>query len=245
METYGEVVYMILDNLKINADDSYYEEEHIINLIEQYRNLLLKQKYSDIRKEVSMSNFQYFNTDLIFLESTKDTSKSALGYLKSTLPIPSITNFNSQNITKVRASEDFWNGEIAFIDFNQFKYVGFDRWLQNIIYCTIGPDNHLYLKSNNPQYQYLKNINIISIFENPKKIYELNEAADVNNNSSILDKIFPVEGELIPMIIATVVKLLREAIYKPEDDTNNANDDLDSLENDRYNRQVAARRAAQ
>ena len=46
-------------------------------------------------------------------------------------------------------------------------------------------------------------------------------------------------------IIATVVKLLKEAMYKPEDDANNANDDLDSLENDRYNRQVAARRAAQ
>ena len=47
------------------------------------------------------------------------------------------------------------------------------------------------------------------------------------------------------MIIATVVKLLKEAMYKPEDDTNNANDDLDSLENDRYNSiEDCTRRAA-
>ena len=48
--TYREVVFMIKDLLKLNSQESYFEEEHIIYLAHQQRMMLLKQRYNDIRR---------------------------------------------------------------------------------------------------------------------------------------------------------------------------------------------------
>ena len=47
--TYKEIVYMCLDTLKITSDDSIFNEDHILFLINRYRSILLQQKYADIR----------------------------------------------------------------------------------------------------------------------------------------------------------------------------------------------------
>ena len=45
----------------------------------------------------------------------------------------------------------------------------------------------------------------------------------------ILDKKFPIEGELIPLLIQSVVKELIGAAYRPRDIYNNALDDISDL----------------
>ena len=52
MNTLREMVYMVIDQLKNLSDDSYYTEEHIIYLLNKYRALLLKQRYSDVKRQV-------------------------------------------------------------------------------------------------------------------------------------------------------------------------------------------------
>jgi hypothetical protein len=42
MSTFRDIVYMIMDELKLSSDDSYYTEDHIIFLISKYRAFLLK-----------------------------------------------------------------------------------------------------------------------------------------------------------------------------------------------------------
>lgn len=56
--TYAEVVYMILDELKLSSDDSYFNEYHVLMLADKYRAAILKQRYKDIRKQVPYSNYQ-------------------------------------------------------------------------------------------------------------------------------------------------------------------------------------------
>ena len=56
--TYREIVYMCLDTLKITSDDSIFNEDHILFLINRYRSILLQQKYSDIRNQVLSSKNQ-------------------------------------------------------------------------------------------------------------------------------------------------------------------------------------------
>ena len=56
--TYAEVVYMILDELKLSSDDSYFNEYHVLMLADKYRAMILKQRYKDIRKQVPYSNYQ-------------------------------------------------------------------------------------------------------------------------------------------------------------------------------------------
>ena len=43
--TYREIIYMCLDALKITSDDAIFNEDHILFLVNKYRNLLLQQKY--------------------------------------------------------------------------------------------------------------------------------------------------------------------------------------------------------
>ena len=65
MATYREVTFMILDKLKSNTDDRYFEEDHIVFLINEYRAFLLKQRYSDIKKQIPESNYQTICLDLV------------------------------------------------------------------------------------------------------------------------------------------------------------------------------------
>lgn len=43
---------MCLDQLKVTSDDSYFTEEHVMSLASNIRALILKQRYSDIKKEI-------------------------------------------------------------------------------------------------------------------------------------------------------------------------------------------------
>ena len=52
MNTYKELVYMCLDELKGSSDDFTYTEDHIVFLLTKYRVFLLKQRYSDIKKPI-------------------------------------------------------------------------------------------------------------------------------------------------------------------------------------------------
>ena len=51
MSTFREIVYLVLDELKLTSDDATFTENHIIYLINNYRSFLLKQRYSDIKKK--------------------------------------------------------------------------------------------------------------------------------------------------------------------------------------------------
>lgn len=65
MSTYKEIVYSVLDEIKSISDDSLFTEDHVIFLAEKYRTFLLKQRYSDIKKQIPESNYQTICLDLI------------------------------------------------------------------------------------------------------------------------------------------------------------------------------------
>ena len=58
MASYRELVYAVLDELKLSVDDSYFTEDHCIFLLNKYRGMILKQQYKDVKKEIPESNFQ-------------------------------------------------------------------------------------------------------------------------------------------------------------------------------------------
>ena len=89
--TYKEIVYMCLDTLKVTSDDSIFNEDHILFLINRYRSILLQQKYPDIRNPVSTSNYQTLCLDLT-LDDTKSIDICKDTVLRSTEKIPSLLN---------------------------------------------------------------------------------------------------------------------------------------------------------
>lgn len=224
MRTYRQLIYLVLDELKLMSDDSSFTEDHIIFLLSKYRAFLLKQRYSDVRKEVPLSNYQTLCLDLEEHEGIEGLSCEGT-YMRSTKKIPEAMNVGQSRVH----SGDYFNGEVTYISRDRLRYVGHNKWLQNIIYATKGPDGYLYLKSSNPQLYYLEKIKFTGVFSDAEEASELE--CEQPESCDILDKEFPIEDALIPPLTELVVKELSGAIYKPEDSENNATDDLANLAN--------------
>ena len=230
MSKYRHLVYMVLDELKGMSDDFSYTEEHIIFLLSKYRATILKNTYKNKEHKIPKSNDQ---TVCIELEESPTMSSIPCSdnMLRSSVKIPQMLDVGDSSVFPV----SFLSGaNIAFISEERMNFVGYNRLMQNIIYAAVGKDNYLYLKSSNPQFMYLEQVKLNAVFEDIEKASELQCSSEENEESSpcdLLDREFPIEDSLIPILIETIVKKLTGDIYKPKDSENNASDDLAGLMN--------------
>ena len=226
MSTYKELVYMCLDELKLYSDDALYTEEHIMFLLGKYRTFLIKQRYSDVKKQIPESNYQTICLDLIKVPAISGEPCEGGSYLRSKEKIPFLMKIGNPRVYPI----DYYQGEITYVSRDRMRYVGYNKYLQNIIYASLGPDNYLYFKSFNPQFLYLEKIRMTGIFEDTLAASEL-QCPDENGNivCDVLDREFPIENALIPPLIQLVVEELTKAEYKPEDKENNSDDDLSEV----------------
>ena len=226
MSTYKELVYMCLDELKLYSDDALYTEEHIMFLLGKYRIFLIKQRYSDVKKQIPESNYQTICLDLIKVPAISGEPCEGGSYLRSKEKIPFLMKIGNPRVYPI----DYYQGEITYVSRDRMRYVGYNKYLQNIIYSSLGPDNYLYFKSFNPQFLYLEKVRMTGIFEDTLAASEL-QCPDENGDivCDILDREFPIENALIPSLIQLVVEELTKAEYKPEDKENNSDDDLSEV----------------
>ena len=223
--TYREIAYMCLDQLKIASDDSYYTVEHVLFLASKIRSLLLKQNYSKESSNIPQVYYQTICLDLMEVPAISGEPCEGGTYLRSKEKVPSTMSIGSNEIYPV----DFYQGtHIAYISRERMRFVGHNRWLQNIIYASKGPDGYLYFKSSNPQFLYLERVKMTAIFEDTDKVVEL-ECDKGDDTCDILDTTFPIEDALVPQLIESIVNILSRSIYKPEDSANNAADDLSEI----------------
>ena len=226
MSTYKELIYMCLDELKLYSDDALYTEEHIMFLLGKYRTFLIKQRYSDVKKQIPESNYQTICLDLIEVPAISGEPCEGGSYLRSKEKIPFLMKIGNPRVYPI----DYYQGEITYVSRDRMRYVGYNKYLQNIIYASLGPDNYLYFKSFNPQFLYLEKIRMTGIFEDTLAASEL-QCPDKNGNivCDVLDREFPIENALIPPLIQLIVEELTKAEYKPEDKENNSDDDLSEV----------------
>lgn len=224
MTTYRELVNMVLDELKLISDDSIFQPEHVLFLLDKYRGFLLKQRYSDIKKEIPESNFQTICIDLEKAPAYQDDSCGGKGYLKSTKKIPEMMTIGGQKISTM----DYFQGNITYVNRERFKYVGDNKYLRSTIYGTIGPDSYLYMKSNNPQAYHLCKVKLTGIFEDSAKASELSCKGE-DKECDVIDRNFPLEEALIPPMLELIIKELGGQKYQSEDKENNAADDLANI----------------
>ena len=227
--TWRQLVYMVLDEIKLTSDDSIINENHVIFLLNKYRTFLLKQRYSDIKKPIPESNYQTICLDLE--NDVNSTFCGSANYLKSKTKVPFLMKIGNPRVYP----SNYFQGEITYVSRDRMRYIGHNKYMQNIIYASVGPDNYLYLTSSNPQFSYLEKVKFTGIFEDIETASELlcsNQEEDnnqeENNNQScdILDRDFPIEEGLVPQLIELSVKELLGSAYRPADEENNANDDL-------------------
>ncbi len=107
------------------------------------------------------------------------------------------------------------------------KYVGHNKFLKNQLYCSLGPDDHLYLTSCNPQLYYLKALKMYAVFQDPEEAAQLE--CENSDCVDVMDKEFPLQDSLVPNVVQMALKDILGAAYRPMDNNNNAKDDLATL----------------
>ncbi len=226
-----EIVYMVLDLAKAaTSDDSYFNEDHVIFLLKKYRSFLIK-KEQEKRKATTdiASEFEYQQICLDLEKVPAIDGEPCTGgyYLRTTKKIPKILEDNQPRVYPV----DFYQGiNISYIPRDRMRYVGTNKFLQNIIYVSLGPDLHLYLNSSNPQFLYLKKLRMSAVFEDFDDISCYLCDDDGNSKAcDVLDEVFPIREYLVPTLMELVVKELTTAKYQPVDEHNNASDDMSKV----------------
>ena len=88
MNTYRELVFLILDEAKGTSDDFSFNEQHLIFLLDKYRAVLLKNNYFTIKRIVPDSNYQSICLDLIEVPAISGDPCEGGYYLRSKEKIP-------------------------------------------------------------------------------------------------------------------------------------------------------------
>ena len=222
-----EIVYMVLDMLKESSDDAFYTEDHVLFLLKKYRSFLIKKEQDKEKSTTDIaSEFEYQEICLDLEKVAAIDGEPCTGgyYLRSVQKIPKILEDTLPRVYPI----DYYQGtNISYIPRDRMRYVGSNKYLGNIIYVSLGPNLHLYLTSNNPQFLYLKKLRMSAIFE------DFDDAAGLlcdpegeDASCDILDAVFPIRDYLVPTLIELVVKELSGSKYQPEDLRNNAKDDI-------------------
>lgn len=223
--TLRELVFMCMDEVKLNSDDSYYTEDHVVFLLNKYRSFVLKKELEKENKQLSSTNGQTICLDLIEVRDEENPCGGAM--LRTEQTIPNLVNDCKVSLYPI----NYFDGDhIIFTTMERMRYTTYNKWTQNLIYAAKGPDDYLYLKSSNPQYLYLEKLRMKAVFEDFEDAaqYACDDSGE-ELNCDILDMKFPLENALVPTVIELVMKELLGASYRPKDSTNNANDDLSDI----------------
>lgn len=254
MSTYRELIFLVSDLVKTISDDTIINENHIMFLLRKYRTYLLKQKYENANdSSVPSSNYQTICTDLVEVPMMSgectDACICSLGgrnMLRTTIKIPETVNVGTIKVYK----DNSFQVPVTVVSPERMEYVGYNTWLQNIIYGSVAPDNYMYFTSNNQSFLKMKRVHISAIFEDTIEAsnHTFCEGEDCGcscgtectcgdncecNHSSLpcdeFDRSFPIEDALVTQLLALVIKDILGAAWRPKDSRNNANDDLADL----------------
>ena len=229
MATYREIVYFALDELKERSDDAYYTEEHMLFIASKARALLLERKYNKSRnKSFTAMSDENMQQICVPLEVTELLPYDCGGsWLRSVNKIPDLMNIAEPVVNTVG---DMLRANVTMIPIERMPYVGYNKWLQNIIYAAKSVDGYLYLSSPNPQFLYLKNVKLKGVFKDPVEAAQMAcDGSGVALACEPLDMEFPLEESMVLACVEMMVQLIAGPRYAPEDKQNDARDNLSDI----------------
>lgn len=114
---------MINDELKNKSDDASFNIDHIVFLMLNYRSLILKQRYTDLKKDIPSSNYQTicvdieYNTDCLHGNEVRSIDK-----------LPTFTNLNGGESIRINPIGNYSkNLEYVLVSPERFSYLGHNK----------------------------------------------------------------------------------------------------------------------
>ena len=204
--TTRELIYRILQPLKINTEDSSdtYSEEFVYNMLCEKRALVLKQQYNDGRKDPPLSTYQEICIDLI-PENVIPGVECTDEILVSEKVLPKLIDFSGDyGISKLLIQTlDRYQIPFSIVPFERLSYLGENKWTKNLVFVAIGYDYRLYFKTNNPFILKLKRVKGYGIFNDPEEALEYS-CDETDKPCDIFDSEFPLDESIIDFVIRLV-----------------------------------------
>lgn len=218
------------EELNINNSDSVFDTLYYTDIINEQRSLLIRNEYNKKRK-IDSDVEQSFCIDVEFVESHNclcENIPSDCKILRTVSKIPTTIELHHKN-TITSVGPIFINKKrFNLIDYNRVPYIGNGRTTKNSIYAFLY-DQYIYIISKNPNLiNLLKKILIKGIFEDPTS---LSEFLNCNTNQACWspDDKYPMKLWMWVYMKDGIIQRLLRKKQIPQDDNNNANDDLTDI----------------
>lgn len=218
--TLREIIFDIKEIIQSYSDDSSVSEEHLAFIINNKRNLLLRQFLSNLKKPMPKEAMQLICLNLEDDPNCTEDRK----LLRSTIKVPAtMQSTGRSNIVKAFSSDISLSKYLNVVDYHRFPFVGSERFNTRQIYITVDPDS--YLKVYNPKnlHLFMEEIQIEGIFENPEEAYDLSCNASAND-CDFFDAQYPIESSLIDPIKSQILNEFTLKLQVPQDTTNDGED---------------------
>lgn len=224
-----EFVYQIIDGLKIVSDDSIITESYVAWVVINHRNSLL---YKSKQQSPDTSEFENYMQD-ICLDLFPYELRPLNGCYNGSILIGKPSIDIDATVPKLLPDApvrvfpyDSFSYKFAYVDYRRFFYTGHNEYLKNIIYFTISSDGNVLVKSQNPEFKFLRKVVLSGVFEDWIKAGDL----DCDNpDCDYLDREFYVSPEFIPELLTSCTQwILGNRQYITE--LNNDSNDDDAVE---------------
>jgi len=222
--TLREIIYDVLETLNAYSDDITISEEQIAFIVNNKRNMLLKQYMSNLRKEIPFEAIQNICLPLAADESCFDD----ITVLKSTSKVPgTLDNTGRSSIIKAYGGTRFQKN-INVIDYSRIPFVASEPYTGKQLYVAIDPKSYLVVFNSDNGHLLLEQMEIEGVFENPEAAYAFD--CESNDNCEFFDATYPIESALVDAIKMQVVQELLYKYKVPMDNTNNAEQDINAVQ---------------
>lgn len=213
--------------LNINNSDSIFATLYYTDLINEQRSLFIRNEYNK-KREIDPNIQQSFCEDLELVDPYNCPCVNIpLGckILRTKRRIPNTIEFHhSKAITSVGPIV-ITSKRFSFINYDRVPYIGEGRTTKKTVYSFLY-DNYIYVISKDSfALALLKKITIRGVFEDPTAVAEFLNCSE-NNICWTPNDPYPLNQWMWAYVKGQVMQQLLQKRQIPQEDNNNAQDDL-------------------
>jgi len=226
MATKRELIFTVMEGLKIQSDDADVSQELVSSLIDATRATTLKQMYGNKDWNLPIELRQEVCVGLSPADSVD--GEPCLGkILKSTERLPKGISIKGGDGALLRVKRyDRKATQINIVPVERLPMIGHNTFTANMVYAAVDVDRHLYLVSANKKHMFMESVRVDGVYESPEKAAEMKCASEGAGSVQCepWDEEYPLELALQDIIVGQVMKSLSTRIQLPEDNTNDGED---------------------
>lgn len=221
--TLGQMVGQIQMAIQSTTDDSIFDERYIIDLINNNREVALRNEYNRMRS-VHPSTKQQICVPLELVDSATCCSGILTGclVLRSTFRLPDTIELHQKDGILEILPTALMAKKINYTTIDRAPFVGRDALTSKMVFAFLY-DGYLYIWSKDKKHLLMESVTVIAMFSDPIKA---GNYACATKDCFTLESDYPVSATAWETLIKpqTINTLLR-SLNLPIDNTNNGKDD--------------------